>query len=128
MTVCCGYCSEQNIDLFSYYIEVLRCILISTGFPLPRTLYIILNIVMRWTNIMLASSSSLGNFAGMDGKLYCKPHFIAMFKTKGECSSLPSLTYTSDVNTGSNVYIYQQLCCCLYIVIWLADSLFMCAL
>jgi hypothetical protein len=26
---------------------------------------------------------SLGNFAGIDGQLYCKPHFIAMFKTKG---------------------------------------------
>jgi len=25
----------------------------------------------------------LGNYAGLDGKFYCKPHFKQLFKTKG---------------------------------------------
>ena len=33
--------------------------------------------------LSLFSSCRLGNYAALQGKLYCKPHFKQLFKTKG---------------------------------------------
>ena len=38
---------------------------------------------MRFT-VVCAICCSLSNFACMEGHIYCKPHFMEIFMTKGE--------------------------------------------
>ena len=48
--------------------------------------------------------SSLGNFASNEGQVYCKPHFMELFKSKGKCCC-PHVCLRAQLWGGGGVYV-----------------------
>ena len=44
--------------------------------------------------------SSLGNFASNEGQVYCKPHFMELFKSKGKCCCLQCIAHPPCMSKG----------------------------